>query len=129
MNERRKAPRKSLMSYSQVFDLYGGQLLGYLGDLNLLGAMVIGDKPVAKGTNLTLAIELPELPGVRATRMVIPARVVWSEQDISPNFFNIGLEFMEVRPDQTSIIQAIMETYEFQRNVPSYLIKPSASQK
>jgi hypothetical protein len=129
MNERRKAPRKSLMSYSQVFDLYGGQLLGYLGDLNFLGAMVIGEKPIPKDTNVTLAIELPELTGVKATRMVIPARVVWSEQDISPNYFNIGLEFTEVRPDQTGIIQAIMDTYEFQRNVPSYMIKPSASQK
>jgi len=129
MNERRKAPRKSLMSYSQVFDLYGGQLLGYLGDLNLLGAMVIGDKPIPKDTSVTLAIELPELTGIKATRMVIPARVVWSEQDISPNYFNIGLEFTEVRPDQKNIIQAIMDTYEFQRNVPSYLIKPSASQK
>jgi hypothetical protein len=129
MQERRKAPRKYLMAYSQVFDLYGGQLLGYLGDINLLGAMVIGDKSVPKDTNITLAIELPELAGVKATRMVIPARVARCEPDVSPNFFNIGLEFIEVKAEQKSIIQAIMDTYEFQRNVPSYLIKPSASQK
>ena len=129
MDERRKAPRKSLMAYSQVFELYGGQLLGYLGDLNLLGAMVIGDKPIAKDTNLTLAIELPELADVKATRIVIPARAVWCEPDISPNYFNVGLVFIEVKPEQTAIIQAIMDTYEFQRKVPSYMIKPSASQK
>ena len=129
MQERRKAPRKYLMAYSQVFDLYGGQLLGYLGDLNLLGAMVIGDKPIPKDTNITLAIELPELAGVKATRIVIPARAVRCEPDVSPNFFNIGLEFIEVKPEQTRIIQAIMDTYEFQRNVPSYMIKPTASQK
>jgi hypothetical protein len=31
------------MAYTQVFDLYGGFLLGYLGDLHLQGAMVIGN--------------------------------------------------------------------------------------
>ena len=45
MDERRKQPRKDLMSYSQVFDLYNGKLIGYLGDLNQLGAMVIGEEP------------------------------------------------------------------------------------
>ena len=46
MQERRKQPRKNLMSYSQVFDLSEGRLIGYLGDLNLSGAMVIGDRPM-----------------------------------------------------------------------------------
>jgi hypothetical protein len=39
MQERRKLPRKDIMSYSQVFDLYQGKLIGYLGDLNIIGAM------------------------------------------------------------------------------------------
>jgi hypothetical protein len=44
MQDRRKLPRKDLMSYSQVFDVSQGKLIGYLGDLNLIGAMVIGDE-------------------------------------------------------------------------------------
>ncbi len=127
MDDRRKAPRKSLMAYTQVFDLYGGQLLGYLGDLNLLGAMVIGEKPIMPDTSITLAIELPELEGVKATRMVLPSRVAWSEQDLSPNYFNVGFEFLDVKPDQSDIIQAIMQRYEFQRNMPPYQIKPPAA--
>ncbi|HRQ22592.1 MAG TPA: hypothetical protein PLF42_04100 [Anaerolineales bacterium] len=47
MRERRKQERKSLIAYTQVFDLYGGYLLGYLGDLTLLGAMVICEKPLS----------------------------------------------------------------------------------
>jgi len=129
MDERRKAPRKSLMAYSQVFDLYGGQLLGYLGDLNVLGAMVIGDKALPKNTTITLAIELPELEYVRATRVIIAARAVWSDLDISPDYFNIGLEFLEMKPEQRGIIEAMMNQYEFQRNVPTYQIKPSTHQR
>lgn len=113
------------MAYSQVFDLYGGQLLGYLGDLNVLGAMVIGDKALPKNTTITLAIELPELEYVRATRVIIAARAVWSDLDISPDYFNIGLEFLEMKPEQRGIIEAMMNQYEFQRNIPTYQIKPS----
>ena len=104
MKERRQEDRKTLVAYTQVFDLYGGALLGYLGDLTVKGAMIISEKPIEKDTELTLAIELPELPNIKASRMTLPARVVWCEQDISPEFHNIGFEFKEVRPEQKSII-------------------------
>lgn len=124
MKERRKEQRKNLMAYTQVFDLYGGNMLGYLGDLNLHGAMVIGDKPMEKDTELTIAIELPELPTTSATRITLPVRVAWSEQDISPEFFNVGFEFKEVTDDQKNIIAAILNNYEFRRDTPNYPLDP-----
>jgi hypothetical protein len=126
MQERRKQPRKQLMSYTQVFDLYGGTLLGYLGDMNLGGVMVIGEKDVDVNTVFTLAIMLPELQGITAPRMTIPSRVAWCEQDISPEYFDIGFEFQKLQPAQAKIISAIMENYEFRRDIPKYDIKPSA---
>jgi PilZ domain-containing protein len=126
MQERRKQPRKHLMSYSQVFDLYGGDLLGYLGDMNLLGVMVIGNRALPVDTKLTLAIELPELQEVTASRMTVPARVAWCEKDLSPDYYNIGFEFREMQSAQAKIIQAIMDNYEFRRDVPTYNIKPKA---
>ena len=78
------------MAYTQVFDLYGGFLLGYLGDLHLHGAMVIGEKIMAENTELTISVELPDLPNIKAMRMTVPVRVVWCQQDLSPQFFNIG---------------------------------------
>jgi hypothetical protein len=125
MPERRKEQRKTLMAYTQVFDLYAGSLLGYLGDLTLLGAMVIGEKSVAENTELTLAIELPDLPGITAMRMTLPARSVWCQQDLSPEYYNVGFEFKEVTPDQKKIIQAIIEQYEFRRDTPNYNSKPT----
>jgi Tfp pilus assembly protein PilZ len=95
MRERRKQERKSLMAYTQVFDLYGGFLLGYLGDLTLQGAMIISEREYPKDTEITLSLEIPELPNIKA-RMTLPARVVWCEQDLSPQFFNVGFEFKEV---------------------------------
>jgi hypothetical protein len=124
MQERRKIQRKNLMAYTQVFDLAGGTLIGYLGDLHSQGAMVIGEKLITVNTELTLAIELPILPNVSIPRISIPARVAWSQQDISPEFFNIGFEFKEVTPKQATIIESIMQNYEFRRVTPAYVTKP-----
>jgi hypothetical protein len=124
MKERRKEERKSLMAYTQVFDLYGGFLLGYLGDLNLHGAMAIGDKTLPENTELTISIELPDLPNITAMRMIIPVRVVWCQQDLSPQFFNIGFEFKEINQEQRDLIEAIIKNYEFRRDTPNYPPKP-----
>ena len=124
MQERRKDQRKNLMAYTQVFDLSAGSLLGYLGDLHLSGAMVIGEKAMAEDTEITIAIELPDLPNISITRLTLPVRAAWCEQDISPEFFNIGFEFKEVTPVQCKVIEAIMKDYEFRRTAPAKTIKP-----
>ncbi len=124
MQDRRKLPRKDLMSYSQVFDLAQGKLIGYLGDLNLIGAMVIGDEARKVTERLTISIQLPELPKISATRLSLPVKVVWCHQDISPEYFNIGLEFEIVTDAQKKIIEAVIENYEFRRQPPSYPTRP-----
>mgnify|MGYP001179591793 CR=1 FL=1 len=124
MRERRKQERKNLAAYTQVYDLYGGFLIGYLGDLSQQGAMVITEKQMDRDFEITLGIEIPELPNLRATRMSLPARVAWCEQDLSPQFFNIGFEFKEVTPQQRQLIEAIIEHYEFKRDAPNYPPRP-----
>ena len=124
MQERRKQPRKILMSYSQVYDLYEGRLIGYLGDLNLLGAMVIGEQGINLDSKFTISIQLPELPNIDATRLALPIRVAWCQQDISPELFNIGLEFTLITDDQKRIIESVMENYEFRREIPNYPPRP-----
>lgn len=113
------------MSYSQVFDLYQGQLIGYLGDLTIMGAMVIGDESLEKDMELTISIQLPELPKIKTTRMVLPVRVAYCHQDLSPEYFNIGLEFTLVTDNQKNIIEAIIENYEFRRQPPTYPPRPA----
>jgi hypothetical protein len=124
MQDRRKLPRKDLMSYSQVFDLAQGKLIGYLGDLNLIGAMVIGDESLKVEEKLNISIQLPELPKINDSRLVLPARVAWCNQDLSPEYFNLGLEFEVVTDEQKKIIEAVLENYEFRRQPPSYPPRP-----
>jgi Tfp pilus assembly protein PilZ len=120
MQERRKQPRKDLMSYSQVYDVREGALIGYLGDMNLGGAMVISDQSMDINTELTISVQLPELPNIKEKTMVLATRVAWCQQDISPEYYNVGLEFKIVTDKQKVIIEAIMENYEFRRQIPKY---------
>ena len=115
------------MSYSQVFDLSKGKLIGYLGDLNMIGAMVIGDEPLKVEEKLNISIQLPELPKINATRLTLPVRVVRCHQDISPEYFNIGLEFEMVTEEQQKIIEAVLNNYEFRRQPPNYPPYPTES--
>lgn len=125
MQDRRRQPRKDLMSYSQVYDLSDGRLIGYLGDITLLGAMVISDHPIKENQNLSISIELPELPDTQETSMIVSVRVAYCHQDISPDYFNIGLEFTTTTEKQQAIVQSVMDNYEFRRQSPNYPLHPN----
>jgi PilZ domain len=125
MQDRRKQPRKDLMSYSQVHDLQDGKLIGYLGDINQFGAMVITDDPITENEKIHISIELPELPNTNETSMVISARIAWCHQDLSPDYYNVGLEFSTITEEQRGIIQAVIENYEFRRQSPNYPMHPN----
>ena len=120
MQERRKQPRKDLMSYSQVYDLHDGKLIGYLGDLTPLGAMVISDQRVKIDIELMISVQLPELPNIKDETMTLPVRVAWCRPDLSPDYFNIGMEFKTVSDKQKAIIESVIENYEFRRQTPNY---------
>jgi Tfp pilus assembly protein PilZ len=125
MQERRKQTRKNLIAYSQVHDLYRGALLGYLGDLTPSGAMVIGERALEVGSELTLQFEIPELEHIKVKKLTMSVRVAWCEPDVSPNFQNIGVEFKEVSKSQKKVIEAVMTAYEFSHEVPKYPYRPA----
>jgi hypothetical protein len=113
------------MSYSQVYDLSDGRLIGYLGDINLLGAMVISDHPLKQNKSLSISVELPELPDVNESSIILSVRVAYCRQDISPDYYNVGIEFNTTTQKHQNIIQAIMDNYEFRRQAPNYPLHPN----
>lgn len=125
MQERRKLPRKDLMSYSQVFDVHEGYLVGYLGDMTASGAMVISDMEFKAENELTIQIQLPELENFSDETITVPVRVVYCHQDISPEYYNVGLEFKKLTGKQQEIIAAVVANYEFRRQNPNYPAHPN----
>jgi Tfp pilus assembly protein PilZ len=119
MSEQRKEERKILLTFTPVYDFHKKNLLGYLGDLTLQGAMLVGTKPVEINEELTLAIEFHETPETPATRMVVPARVAWCKHEKHSTYYNTGIEFLELTDLNRVVIAAILERYQFRKEPPT----------
>ena len=118
MSERRKETRRKLMAFTPVYDLDKGNLLGYLCDLTLNGAMVVGAKPQVVNEKINLDIEFQdELPGIDTKHMTIPARIARCDRDESPNSYKIGFEFTDVRIEHSEIIEALLDRYHFRHKI------------
>ena len=115
MDDRRRLERKYLIIYSRVFERTLGKLLGYLSDLSLEGAMIIAENPLKAGKSLSLRFDLPDPKVFRAQNLYVTARVAHCSVDVSPEFYDIGLEFQDLIPEQKNILEKMMEFYEFHR--------------
>jgi hypothetical protein len=118
MSEQRKVERKILISFTPVYDLRGNTLLGYLRDLTLQGAMVLGAKPVEINRKLTLAIDFHATPEIPATRMTVPTRVAWCKQELHSADYATGMEFLELTDQNKMLIIAVLERFQFRQESP-----------
>ncbi len=113
-NNRRSERRRKLMAFTPVYDLHPRLLLGYLGDMTMRGALIIGTTLTTVGKETTLEINFPsDLPDVSVLKASIPARIAWCRQDESPQYYNIGVQFLEVTPANQDLLQHILERYHF----------------
>ncbi len=115
MSEQRKEERKAIITFTPVYDFEHNQLLGYLGDLTLQGAMLVGNRPMEIDKRLTLAIDFHETPDIPATRMILPVRVAWCKHEEHSAYFNIGVEFLKLAVQDQAVITAILQRYQFHR--------------
>lgn len=118
MSERRKETRRRLATFTKVYDLHPRLLLGYLGDLNLLGAMVIGTNLTTINKETELEIEFPsELAEMPVVRVKLPARIAWCRPDEYPQYYNIGVQFTEVSPENADVFEQMLERYHFRHTL------------
>lgn len=114
MSERRKETRKRFTAFTPVYDLYPRILLGYLGDLNMQGALVIGKKLTTINKETVLEIIFPgELVDITVVPITIPVRIAWCRPDQQSQSYSIGIEFTELTPLHRDLFQKILERYHF----------------
>jgi Tfp pilus assembly protein PilZ len=119
MSEHRKEERKKLTSFILVYTLPENNLLGYLGDMTLHGAMVVGSKPVEINKEFTLSIEFNEIPEIPNTKLTFPARVAWCKHEAQSPYYNTGVEFIDLSDPNKKAIEAILERYQFSKTPPA----------
>ena len=115
MNEQRKSKRKKIMAFTPVYNLTRTILYGYIGDLTLQGALVIGEKPLDVGTETNFLIDFPETPEFSARRMKIKARVIWTQWDPQKQSHHSGIEFQDISEQNTSILESLLARYLYRR--------------
>ncbi len=119
MDEHRKSERKKLIAFTPVYNSSKTILLGYLGDLSLQGAMLIGEKLLEINTQITLVIDFPETAEFPARQVRIPSRVAWRKHEENTPYFNTGVEFQKIDDLYKPFIEAILARYQFQRETPA----------
>ena len=118
MTEQRKTERVKAMIFTTAYDVNGNTLLGYLGDLTIKGAMVVGEKPAETNRNITMRIEFRGADEIPASHLIIPAHVAWCKQEEETDFYNTGYEFVELSGLNKEIVELIVERYRFDLNLP-----------
>ncbi len=114
MSNRRKETRRKLMTFTPVYDLHPRMLLGYLGDLTMKGALVIGTSLTTIGRETELEIDFPsDIPGISTIPVKIPARIAWCRQDEGPQYYNIGVQFTNISTENAILFEQILERYHF----------------
>jgi len=115
MIDRRSEKRKFLLYYTRVFDTQSHVQVGNLVDITSMGAMLISPTPVPIGVDFDLKLELSaevaEIPF-----MEIKAQSLWCHADIDPTLFNSGFKFLDVSPENATIIHDIVNTFGFRDN-------------
>lgn len=118
MTDQRKIERVKAMTFTAVYERNGHVLLGFLGDLTLQGAMVVGEKSVETGRDTTLEIEIPGAVEVPGGRLTLPAHVAWSRQEAGTTYFHSGFEFREMTEQNRQVIEALVARYKFSSQPP-----------
>ena len=112
MDDRRHLSRRHILFYSRVFDRKTGIFLGYLGNMNEGGLMIISEIPIEVDQVHLLRIDLPEDIYSKSV-LNFEAKSVWCRLDIDPNFYNTGFQLIEITEDSKDIIAQIIDDYGF----------------
>ena len=118
MTDQRKTERVKAMTFTAVYERNGHILLGFLGDLTLQGAMVVGEKAVVAARDTTLEIEFRGASEVPGGRLTLPAHVAWSRQEAGTTYFHTGFEFLDMTEQNRQIIELLVARYKFSSQIP-----------
>jgi hypothetical protein len=109
-DNKRKLERKYLTYFSRVLDRRTNKLLGYLFDLTIEGAMVVGEVELPVGTKLLARIDLPE--GLCPNKYLdIEAIVVWSRLDEEDSTYKAGLKLADMPPESVEMLDCLIDHF------------------
>jgi len=107
MDERRRHERYGRVFPAEVTNRETKAVIGLLADVSSGGLMVRAERPLAPGTRLKLAVELPPA-GSERRDVFVEARVCWCDEDLEPGSHVLGLEFVGATPESSPIVENLI---------------------
>jgi hypothetical protein len=117
MKDKRKIDRRFLLYYMRVYDAASRQQIGNLVDITPRGLMLVSEHRLPEGQTTRLRVELTDEVADKPF-MEFSAHSKWSEPDIIPNMYNTGFEILDLAPEDSGIIQHIIDEFGFRDNKP-----------
>lgn len=113
MMEKRRQKRKHLVYYLEIFDITADVLLGHMVDITTDGFMMVTKKSIESDQVFHLEITLPERDAGKEY-IVFEARSIWCKQDVKPELYGVGFQFVKVDPEDAEIIEGLTRSEWFQ---------------
>jgi hypothetical protein len=111
-DDRRNIKRRHLIYYLRVWEVDADRPLGHVVDITSEGMMLISEQPIPVDQTYTLELRLPHAEG-SPKPMRFRAICRWSDNDINPDFYDTGFEFLQQRPEDIETIRNLIEDYGF----------------
>jgi c-di-GMP-binding flagellar brake protein YcgR len=114
--DKRLHQRKKLYYYLEVQDLNSNTTIGRLVDIHVAGLLLITPSPLETEQRLNLHILIDQdllEPGQES--LVVQAVVRWCKQDINPDYYVAGLQFLQINPEQEKVIESLVRTIGFRQ--------------
>ncbi len=106
--------RRKLYYYLPVIDRDTNAEIGRLVDIHVAGMLLIGTQSHAGGTRLNLRVLVDdELLETMFGRLDVQVVVRWSRQDVNPDYYVTGVQFVNIQPDQEMLVGELIRTIGF----------------
>jgi hypothetical protein len=115
MKDKRKIDRRFLLYYMRVYDANTQKQIGNLVDITPRGIMVGSEHPLPEGQTTRLRVEVTDEVTDKPF-LEFSAHSKWCEPDVIPNMFNTGFEILDLTPEDSKIIDHIIEEFGFRDN-------------
>lgn len=114
MHISRTQQRHPLIFYLKVHDCRSGEPLGFLGDINLEGMLVVSEKPLTVGECFDIWLDIGSRgEASRARNLRCKARSMWSKADINPDYYATGFRFEDVPLPTMRAIRELIDDIGF----------------
>lgn len=92
----RNFKRYSLIYQLSVLNYDNKELIGYLVNISIGGALLVGDKFIPSGIKLKIRVIVPIVEFTREIYFDVEVETVRSNRDINPRYFAIGIHFYNI---------------------------------